>query len=169
MLLVSVRLHFPSFPRWSIQQLNLCAIVIAASLLSVHWLEDLARFEVTVRVLSPFQFQMLTANEQWAAWGSMSMAIVTDVTIAVVLAFTLVKSSPNLSWTNSSSVMLCAYVLNSGALPAYVLPFLPDFLSVAAHEDVVYRILSILVLISFTQGPASAMFLAIEGVLPQRA
>ena len=104
------------------QKLNFYTTVIAASLLSVHWLEDLARFEVTVRVLSPFQFQMLTANEQWAAWGSMSMAIVTDVTIAVVLAFTLVKSSPNLSWTNSSSVMLCAYVLNSGALPAYVLP-----------------------------------------------
>jgi len=76
-------------------------------------------------VISPLHggFPNADGEPQWAAWGSMSMAIVTDVTIAVVLAFTLVKSSPNLSWTNSSSVMLCAYVLNSGALPAYVPPF----------------------------------------------
>jgi len=153
------------------QKLNFYTTVIAASLLSVHWLEDLARFEVTVRLIPPLHgdFPNADGEPQWAAWGSMSMAIVTDVTIAVVLAFTLVKSSPNLSWTNSSSVMLCAYVLNSGALPAYVLPSCLIFFLWQLIKRLCDRILSILVLISFTQGPASAMFLAIEGVLPQRA
>ncbi|KAF9461133.1 hypothetical protein BDZ94DRAFT_1299408 [Collybia nuda] len=49
-----------------------------------------------------------------------SLRICSDILIASAMIFYLTRASTNLNWTDSSSTMLIAYVLNTGAIPSFL-------------------------------------------------
>ncbi|KAF8886317.1 hypothetical protein BD779DRAFT_1530729 [Infundibulicybe gibba] len=94
-----------------------------------------------------YMLDILHNHIQWALYLTFSLTSATDILIAATLVFTLSRSGINLSWTNSSYMMLFAYLLNTGILVS--------FFSAAG-------------VIAYAAAPISFIFLSIEVVLTKQ-
>lgn len=85
-------------------------------------------------------------QRKWAAFVAVSLVTLDDVLIVVGLVYSFVMTNTNLSWTDSSMVMFCAYALNTGFIAA---------------------VFSVVSLVAFALDSVSPVFFVVVVLLPQ--